>query len=100
MLYDAELMPLRRTLSNALPNVISFRLGCVYFPYGSRDELIPHARARSKHFPSQYRAAGMNTVTNSHDTHVGKLLGKEDETRATEVRSMADIVESRRREER
>ncbi|CAM9261125.1 unnamed protein product [Ascophyllum nodosum] len=42
----------------------------------------------------------MNTVTSSHDLHIGKLLGKEDETRASEVRAMTEIVESRREEER
>lgn len=43
---------------------------------------------------------GMNTVVGSHDIHVGKLLGREDETRAAEFRAMAEIVDSRRSEER
>lgn len=44
--------------------------------------------------------SGMNIVVGSHDIHVGKLLGREDETRAAEIRAMSDIIESRRREER
>ena len=39
-------------------------------------------------------------VVGSHDIHVGKLLGSEDETRAAEVRAMTDIIENRRRGER
>ncbi|CBN75927.1 Protein phosphatase 1, regulatory subunit, and related proteins [Ectocarpus siliculosus] len=42
----------------------------------------------------------MNIVVGSHDIHVGKLLGREDETRAAEIRAMSGIIESRRREER
>eukprot|EP00903_Cladosiphon_okamuranus_P006381 g6246.t1 len=42
----------------------------------------------------------MNVVVGSHDIHVGKLLGREDETRAAEIRAMTDIIENRRREER
>lgn len=44
--------------------------------------------------------SGMNIVVGSHDIHVGKLLGREDETRAAESRAMSDIIETRRREER
>lgn len=45
-------------------------------------------------------SAGMNIVVGSHDIHVGKLLGREDETRAAEIRAMSDMIENRRREER
>lgn len=45
-------------------------------------------------------ATGMNMVVGSHDIHVGKLLASEDETRAAEIRAMADIIENRRRGER
>lgn len=44
--------------------------------------------------------AGMNIVVGSHDIHVGKLLGREDETRAAEARAMSDIIDNRQREER
>ena len=49
---------------------------------------------------AQLLRAGMNIVVGSHDIHVGKLLGREDETRAAEIRAMSDIIENRRREER
>ena len=39
-------------------------------------------------------------VVSSHDIHVGKLLGSEDETRAAEIRAMTDIIETRRSGER
>ncbi|CAM9985728.1 unnamed protein product [Discosporangium mesarthrocarpum] len=42
----------------------------------------------------------MNSVVGSHDIHVGKLLAREDETRAAESKDMLDIVSSRATEER
>ncbi|CAM9309546.1 unnamed protein product [Scytosiphon promiscuus] len=41
----------------------------------------------------------MNIVVGSHDIHVGKLLGREDETRAAEARAMSDIIDNRQRDE-
>ncbi|KAG5188451.1 protein phosphatase 1 [Tribonema minus] len=41
----------------------------------------------------------MTSVVGSHDAHVGKLLAREDETRAAEARNMADIVDGYSRAE-
>lgn len=45
-------------------------------------------------------ASGMNVVVGSHDIHVGKLLAREDETRAAELRGMSDVIDARQAGER